>query len=250
MQPPFHDINFLPQEEGLLIFYISMSRISNVTQNAATCMDYIAHFNPRKIVKSSSKSKVGAVFIYTDFLYLYSQLPAHELKRKYMMLVEDHKNSVMKIVGKDAYLIHDAFSFTVWNQIYIDCYGKFGSYLDKAKNLYQNDEDFRKAIAEDFHNLQNTNLILDELQINFFLEEHVMVHLISMMQVPFQNQFIRGSEKWILNCYPGKPLKGHIYLSNSGIFNFADISNVYKNSWYDLSEKKLYHLDHMTGLSI
>ena len=78
-----------------------MSRISNDSQNSKTYMNYINHFNPDKIIKSNPNSKVAAIFIYTDFLYLYSKEPSYKLKDKFMELAQNHKNSFQKILTKD-----------------------------------------------------------------------------------------------------------------------------------------------------
>ena len=235
----FFDINKLPSEEGILVFPISMSRISNDSQNSKTYMNYINHFNPDKIIKSNPNSKVAAIFIYTDFLYLYSKEPSYKLKDKFMELAQNHKNSFQKILTKDKHIVQDSFSYLVWSQLYLE-FGKFIGYFNKLKEIYKKDKLFQKYVKEDFKNLNNPKLKLDKNQINFFLEEHLMVYLISKGQIKLKNEFIRGHEKWVLIAYPGKPLKQHIYLHQKNFFKFDNPKNIYQNSWYDLKEKKLY----------
>ena len=46
----FFDINKLPAEEGILVFPISMSRISN-SQSTKKCWAYMKIFSPEKIIK-------------------------------------------------------------------------------------------------------------------------------------------------------------------------------------------------------
>ena len=63
----FFDINKFPAEEGMLVFPISMSRISNESQNAKKYWEYVNFINPSKVNKSKAESKAGAIFIYADF---------------------------------------------------------------------------------------------------------------------------------------------------------------------------------------
>lgn len=235
----FFDINKLPSEEGMFIFPISMSKIDNESQNAETYLKYIHHINPEKIDKTKSKSKAGAVFIYTDFLYLYSDEKACILKKKYMNLVNKHKNSFQNIIRGHESIIFDSFSYKTWNQFYLDN-DRFVHYLNTVQHLYEKDELFQKYIQEDFDNLNNTNRIFDQNQIDFFLEEHMMSYLISKGQMKLENDFINGHEKWILIAYPGKPLKAHIYLHQLNPFKLNNNKNTYEDAWYDLEEKKLY----------
>jgi hypothetical protein len=232
----FYDINKFPAKEGTIIFPISMSRIDTKGQNAATYMKFIEYINPSKIKLGKNKTKIGARFIYGDFLYLYNEGKASELKTKFMNSIHIHKNNVVKLVSKDPHLIPDAFSFSVWNQYYLEN-DKFIFYLDKVKKLYTEDKEFQKYLKKDFKNLQ-TKGKLDGNQINFFLEEHLMVYLMQHQQVSLKNEFIK-KEEWTLLAYPGKPLYAQIYLWQLNPFKFKS-NNEYASCWYDLEEKKLY----------
>jgi len=238
-QNTFFDINKFPVMEGMLVFPISMSRISNESQNAKKYWEYLGHINPSKINKNAPHSKVGALFVYGDFLYLYSDEKASVLKRRYMDLVASHKNSFNNLLQGDPYLIGDSISYKVWNQFYLDC-DKFVFYLDNLKKIYDKDETFQKYISDDLERLDNPKRVLDENQLRFFLEEHLMLYLISKGEMKLENSFINGHEKWILVAYPGKPLKAHIYLHQKNFFHLDDPQNAYQDSWYDLEGKKLY----------
>lgn len=100
----FFDINKFPAMEGMLVFPISMSRISNESQSAKKYWEYIEHFNPSKIDKTKPESKVGVMFLYGDFLYLHSTEKASILKRRFMDLVASHRNSFNKIIKGDPYI--------------------------------------------------------------------------------------------------------------------------------------------------
>jgi hypothetical protein len=67
----FFDINKLPPEKGLLLFGLSMNKLQK-RQDAEHCLEDIKHLATDKI----SKPTVGLNFIYSDFLYLYSDKPA------------------------------------------------------------------------------------------------------------------------------------------------------------------------------
>jgi len=238
----FFDINKFPSEEGIIVFPISMSKVSNESQSAKTYWEYIEYFNPNKINKNSAKSKVGAIFVYGDFLYLYSEEKSSVLKKKFMNLVSGHRNAFQRIILGHPHFILDSVSFKVWNQFYVDN-DKFIFYLEELKKLYAKDKNFQKYIKEDFDNLKNPERKLDENQINFFLEEHLWCYLVAKGHMQLENKFIDGREKWILIAYPGKPLKGHIYLHQKNFFKLDNPINTYQNSWYDLIEKKLYDFE-------
>jgi hypothetical protein len=92
----FFDIHKLPTEKGLLLFGLSMSKLF-LRQNPENCVQDIRHFHTANV----SKPLVGLNFIYSDFLYLYSNKPAPELKHSIMNQMIDHKNGVQKIVEKN-----------------------------------------------------------------------------------------------------------------------------------------------------
>ena len=74
----FYDINKFPAEEGILVFPISISKISN-SQSAKKCFDYVKHFTFSKGGKII-KPIVGLNVIYGDYLYFYSNEKAFKCK--------------------------------------------------------------------------------------------------------------------------------------------------------------------------
>ncbi|MCC7571533.1 hypothetical protein KO465_09490 [Candidatus Micrarchaeota archaeon] len=233
----FFDINKLPAQEGLLIFPISMSRISN-SQNAKRCFDHMKRFSPNKIIKPV----VGLNMVYGDYLYLYSNEKASKLRKKFMPLILQHKNEFMKIISKNPMLIPQAFSFSTWNQILLAS-KDFVNLFGQIRKRYKGDSKFRKYLKEDF--LASGKGKLDQNQIDFFLEETLIFHLITKGQIPLHNDYVKGHEKWVLWCYPGKPLKSQIYLSQKNFFNFKNKKNKFENCFYDLEEKKLYDFERL-----
>lgn len=228
----FFDINKLPPKEGILVFPISMSRISNA-QTPNKCWEYVQIFSPNKIVKPL----VGVNFIYGDYLYLNSDERANVLKRKFMPLVLQHKHGFKNIIAKNPYYIDKAFSYTTWNQLLLEA-KDFVSYLGELKKIYAADKKLQKYLRDDAEAAGRNNL--DSNQINFFLEESLVMYLMAKGRIRMRNDYILDTEKWLLWCYPGKPLKTQIYLFQKNFFKLANTNNEYENAYYDLAGKRLY----------
>ncbi len=238
METEFFDINKLPPEKGLLLFPISMSRIQN-RQNAANCLEDIRHFSPSKV----SKPLIGLNFIYGDFLYLYSNKPAPELKNSFMSSVINHKNGIQKLVEKNhlEFQIQHAFNYLTWNQLYLGT-KDFDIKFNEVKKLYESDELFQKYVQEDCEVFGRE---MEENQVNFFLEESLMLYLLAHNEINLANEYVEGNQKWILNCYPGRPIKSIVYLAKLNPFKLDWSENPYQNCFYDLESKKLIKYDNI-----
>lgn len=232
----FFDINKLPPKEGILLFPISMSRISNA-QSATKCWEYMKIFSPSKVVKPL----IGINFIYTDYLYFNSDEKAAKLKNKFMTLISSHKNEFLKTVSKNPMYIKKAFSFANWNQILLEC-KEFITFLGELNKIYNKDKAFQNYLRED---VKRSGKKLDQNQLNFFLEEILVVYLLAKGKIRLQNDYVQDHEKWILWCYPGKPLKSEIYLYQKNFFKLHNKENDYENSYYDLEGQKLYNYDNV-----
>lgn len=228
----FFDINKLPAEKGLLVFALSMANLQT-KQNAAKCLEALRSFSPDKI----SKPLVGANFIYSDYLYLYSKKPAPELKESFMHQIINHKNSLQKLIEKNHldFQIQHAFSFMVWNQLYVGT-KNFNELFISVKEIFLKDKLFQKYMSEDCALFQRE---MEENQINFFLEESLMAYLLAKNQIILPNNFIENNQKWILLCYSGRPIKSMIYLAKLNPFKLDWSENPYQNAFYDLESKQL-----------
>jgi hypothetical protein len=228
----FFDINKLPPEKGLLLFGLSMNRLLN-RQDAEHCLEDIRHFSPSKV----AKPLIGLNFIYTDFLNLYSDKPAPELKHSFMNQVLIHRNSMAKLLEKYSidFQIQHAFNYIVWNQLYVGT-NNFAGLFEEVKQIYKNDPLFQRYMKEDSTLFGRE---MGENQINFILEEVLMMYLLSKNRVKLPNEFIENNQKWILFCYPGRPLKSTVYMYQLNPFNLNWPENPYQNAQYDLESKKL-----------
>lgn len=235
----FFNINKLPKEKGLLLFGLSMNKLDYGGQTAKDCIDHIRNFTPSKV----SAPNIGANLIYSDFLYLYSDKPAPELKNSFMNMVIRHKNAFQGLIEKNnlEFQIQNAFNYLTWNQLYVGT-NDFHEKFNQIKEIYSQDIKFQKYIADDCKMYARE---MHENQINFFLEEITMFYLMIKNQVKLPNDFIQHQQKWVLFCYPGKPLKSTVYLFQLNPFDLDWSENPYQNSVYDLESKKLYDFDRL-----
>jgi len=234
----FFDINKLPANKGLLLFGLSMNKLRN-RQNAQNCLDDIRIFSPMKV----RKPLIGLNFIYSDFLYLYSDKPAPELKDSFMNQVLNHKNSIQKLIEKNhlEFQIQHAFNYLVWNQLYVGT-NDFNERFKKLKKIYSKDKKFQELVKKD---CEKFNREMEENQINFFLEEWLMMYLLTKGKVHLPNDFIENNQEWVLFCYPGNPLRGHVYLYQLNPFNFEWKENPYQNAFYNLDTQQLIDFDNV-----
>ncbi len=228
----FYDINKFPAEKGILVFPISISRIQT-GQSSQKCLEYIQHLSPSKI----STPTVGLNFVYGDLLYMNSNEPAFKLKNSFMHQISEHKNGMENLLHKHRldFQIQHAFAYQSWGQTYLDS-ENFTDNLKKIRDLYHSDEEFKEYVQSDADHVGRP---LDDLQVEFFLEEYLMFYLTTKGKTRLRNDYIQDQEKWILFCYPGSPLKAHIYLYQLNPFGLDNPVNVYQNSFYDLEAKKL-----------
>ena len=245
MGQQFFDINKLKPWNGLLRFPISLSRIANAQSAKMYFETYIPHISPSKILTPT----IWANFCYSDMLYMYSDQPATTLKKKYMSEIYKHKNESKKYLGKPqvhlwktpkdaSYYIPNSFSFDSWTSLYLWYEWDFPFILKRLYDIYQNDSVFQNYLEADCKD--NDKLITND-QIMFFLEKHLMMYLISRMKTHLINLYVPNYD-WILQSYPGKPLRHQIYIFQQDFFGLGTSRNVYADSWYDLWQCILYDM--------
>lgn len=226
----FSDIKYFPAQPGIVMMGISMAHI-NRRQSPKKCYEDID-----LLAEKITKSEVGLNVIYCDGLYGNSQQPASELKAKYQKLMAEHKVSYVKRMQRIKKYIPRAVSFYTWSQFVLEC-PEYNLYMTELKNIYSHDAKFRKYVKED---IARAGKLYCENNIQFILDDILMSHLATKGEVRLQNDFVGDREVWILDVYPGKPHKSHIYLSQLNPFKLDNPKNIYQDSWYDLEEKKLY----------
>lgn len=231
-RPAIADINQFPVEEGMIVFPISMSKINN-GQNAAACLksvDWLAE-------KIKRQAGIGVAVIYSDYLYFHLEdKTALDLKNGFLANMIGHKNALTNLLMKHQKYISKAFSYTTWGQMLLH-YSKFMVYLNKLHSLFEKDKFFQELAKRDVEDFGRKN---SKQQVLFFLEEALVLHLLTKGELVIENQFIGNHEKWILVCYPGKPLRTEAYLYQKNFFKLSNKKNRYENHFYDLESKKLY----------
>ena len=232
----FFDINKLPPEKGLLLFGLSMNKLF-LRQDPAHCMEDIRHFHTAKV----SKPLIGLNFIYSDFLYLYNNRSAPELKDSTMTQIISHKNGMQNLLEKHNldFQIQHAFNYMAWAQLYVGT-KNFNQLFHSLKQIYKEDTLFQKYVAED---CEMYGREMGENQVNFFLEEILMFYLMTKNEVKLPNEYIEGQQKWILFCYPGRPLKSTVYMYQLNPFKLDWKENPYQNAHFDLEAKQLIEFD-------
>ena len=148
-----------------------------------------------------------------------------------------HKNGMQALIEMNNidFQIQHAFNYLVWTQLYVGT-KNFNDLFSEVKLIYKQDLLFQKYIEED---CERYGREMKDNQINFFLEEILMLYLLTHNQVKLPNEFIENQQKWILFCYPGKPLKSTVYFYQLNPFNLSFPENPYQNAHYDLEAKKL-----------
>lgn len=229
----YFDINRFPTEEGLLLLGVSMNRIGN-SQSPEKCFEDLKHIG----TKISKTDGIGMVMIYSDYLYFHSDESASILRDRYKNLMLSHKNGFLNLLSKDNNWIKKAFSFYTFGQMMIDNSEIFQKSLQSVLDFYENDKKFRLCIDDD---CRFVNHGLGEKEKMFILEEITFFYLAAKGELDFNNRFVSGTEKWILNIYPGKPLKSEIYLFQKNPLKLLNSKNKYENSYYDLTGRRLYN---------
>lgn len=226
----FYDINKFPKEKWLIIFPISMSKISN-QQSIEECIDQIITFEKKVL-----KTWIWIVFVYTDFLYMYNPWKASDLKKKFMQSSYAHKNGIMKFIYSNVKYIPEAFTFLTRNQLYL-CYDKFYDEFQNLIKKYNSDKVLQSYVKQDIK-IQWRKATKN--QIYFTLEEYLMTYLLSKGKIKIYNQYIWDSYNWILIAYPWNTTKTLGYLYQKKLFNYDNPQNPFENSFYNTDKKIIY----------
>jgi hypothetical protein len=222
------DINKFPKDWGLLVFPISMSRIST-GQHQKLYIEWLEFF-----LDKITTNQVGAHFLYSEGLYMNFETDAFLTKNNFAQSAVSHKQGLMNLIEKNykKFQITSAFSFESWFQMYLS-HPDFFSCLADIRKVYEHDSLFQKYVSLD---TKEHGKELDEKQLSFYLEEHLFWYLLSNRQLTINNDFVDHKEKWILPCYPGSAPRGQIYLFQLDPLRINKDNNPYKGQ-YDLSSK-------------
>lgn len=226
----FFDINKFPKEPGITYYGISMPLLNN-KQSPEECYKIDLSLVDKILV-----SNVGGIVGYSDGLYLNSKEEAMGLKQKFQKLIEEHKRAWLNLIKGNKFLIPSAFTFLTWQQLILEC-DNFTYYLVQLRKIYDKDFLFQKYVRLD---IETTGREFNEYTVSYILEEILLDYLIIKGKVNLPNDYTKGKEEWILNCYTGKPHRSTAYIHQINPFQIKNEKNIYEDSFYDLTNRKLY----------
>ena len=226
----FYDINKFPKEPGIIYFAVSMPLLNNI-QHPKEMYKADEH-----VISKIQVSNTGVQVVYTDNLYLYSDKIAMDLKLKHQKTIEVHKQSWLKLIKQNVYIIPKAFTFMTWSQLLLDC-PNFSMYLTNFRKIYDKDKKLQSYIKTD---IKVAGREISEYTIGYMLEEILTDYLVVKGKVRLHNDYTQDKEEWVINTYQGKPHRSHVYLHQQNFFSLHNNKNMYQDSWYDILNKKLY----------
>ena len=231
----FFDINKLPQEEGLLLWGISMNRIGN-SQSGEKVFNYFGDLYD----KVNQTDGIGNVVLYADYLYFNSKRESSISKNRYIDLMIAHKNNLLNTLSQNPNWVKKAFSFYTFGQMIVDNSSLYIKTLQLLTNMYNTDPKFREAVIFDVKlNKKAEQEEEEELAVKFILEEITIFYLFAKGCIKTNNEFVRNPV-WTLQCYPGKPLKSEVYLFQQNPMKLENPKNKFEYCYYDLDAKILY----------
>lgn len=231
----FFDINKFPKEPGITYCSVSMPLLSN-KQTPEEWYKIDLYVIPKIRV-----SNVGCVVGYSDGLYMYSPEEAMDLKLKYQKLIGDHKNGWLNLIKQNLMIIPRSFTFLTWQQLILDC-DNFSFLFEKFKKIYDGDIKLQEFVDND---ILAAGREISKYTVGYILEEILLDYLVVRGKVRLRNDYTQDKEEWILNIYHGKPHRSYVYLCQKNLMGIDNPKNVYQNSWYDATAKKLYEFDRL-----
>lgn len=204
-------------------------------QSPEECYEVIQYFE-------SKVSQVGIdlLFLYTNGLYYNNDESALSVRKRTNQQMIDHKNRLLKLLIKNKKYIPQAVHFIPWDYVILNS-PQFSEYYQTLIKLKENDEKFKIILEEGLNGRENT-----EANINFFVEEIVVTHLIRQKLIEFPKTLVK-QDKFRLVIYPGTYLKADLYQWQKKTLpqpeNSNKNSNPYYASHYDFAKKIINNFD-------
>lgn len=230
-----YDINQLPTD-WYLVMPLSMSRLwSWKGQSPEECFEIIQYFE-----KKVSQVGIDFLILYTNWLYYNNDESALSVRKRTNQQMIDHKNRLLKLLMKSKKYIPQAAHFIPWDYVVLNS-PQFSEYYQTLLRLKETDKEFKAILEEGLAWRENT-----EANINFFIEEIVVTHLIRQKLIEFPKTLVR-QDKFRLVIYPGTYLKADLYQWKNKILTQIENSNINNNpyyaSQYDFEKKIINNFD-------
>ncbi len=212
---------------GTLILPISMSRIAG-GQAPEDCYEMLSAFEDK--LESFNND---AILMYTNGLYFNTEDIAFEKRVKTNAQVLAHVTRMNSLIHKGRKFIPKAVHFMPIDYIILNSprYQEMFNFLQKKE---KEDSILQKLLGIDLNGREYT-----EANINFFLEEIVVAHLITEQFIDLPVTLAR-SDEWRLVCYPGSTILSQVYVFQQGILEKnKSCVNEYRGCMYNFKDKIL-----------
>ena len=204
-----------------------MSRMA-AGQSPEDCYDTLSYFEDK--LESFNND---AVLMYTNGLYFNTEDITFEKRIKTNAQILAHSTKMRNLIDKKRKFIPKAIHFMPIDYIILNS----PRYLDMFSTLKKKEREdvaFQSLLKIDLNGRDYT-----EANVNFFLEEIAVAHLITEQFVDLPTTLARQDE-WRLICYPGSTIKSQVYVYQQKILerNSACI-NEYRGTMYNFADKIL-----------
>ncbi|MEI6396577.1 MAG: hypothetical protein WCO48_00670 [Candidatus Taylorbacteria bacterium] len=225
-----YNINKLPTD-GYLVFPLSMSRLAH-GQSPEECYEMLRYFVPK--IKEFG---VDVIFLYTNGLYFNSTDSALEIRKRTNVQMLSHRNALFNLIVKGREFISQAIHFLPWDYAILDA-SRFDTLFHILKKATVTDQKFNAILLNDVEKRDQ-----NDGNIEFLLEETVVIHLIREQMVSFPKTLVK-KDTFRLIVYPGTCLEADRYQSKNGLLpRNDDCVNPYRAAHYDFSKKILIDFD-------
>lgn len=212
---------------GTLILPISMSRIAG-GQSPEDCYQMLGSF-----VDKLETFNNDAILMYTNGLYFNTEEVAFEKRVKTNAQVLAHVTRMNNLIQKGRTFIPKAIHFMPIDYIILNS-PRYQEMFNVLRKREREDVSFKKFLEIDLNGRPCT-----EANINFFLEEIVVGHLITEQMVDLPVTLAR-SDDWRLICYPGTTILSQVYVYQQNILEKNKNSmNEYRGCMYNFKDKIL-----------
>lgn len=220
------DINKI-KGSGTLILPISMSRIAG-GQAPEDCYEMLASFEDK--LESFNND---AILMYTNGLYFNTEDIAFEKRVKTNAQVLAHVTKMNSLIQKGRKFIPKAIHYMPIDYIILNS-PRYQEMFNVLRKTEKEDVVFKKLIEVDLNGRDYT-----EANVNFFLEEIVVAHLITEQFTDLPVTLARPDE-WRLVCYPGTTILSQVYVFQQNLLEKnRSCINEYRGCMYNFKDKIL-----------
>ena len=213
--------------DGILILPVSMSRMA-AGQSPEDCYEILSYFENKFETFNND-----AILMYTNGLYFNAEDISFEKRTKTNAQILDHSSKMRSLIEKNRKFIPKAIHFMPIDYVILNS-GKYQEMFNLLKKLEKEDSTYRDLLKVDLNGREYT-----EANINFFLEETVVTHLITEQFVDLPTTLAKQDE-WRLICYPGSTIKSQVYVYQQNILEKnKSCTNEYRGSMYNFQDKVL-----------